>query len=162
MNNYICTSFGFIKSITFNNEIKTHAVEYTNKLRDAHTYTSKSAKKVMQKYDIIGWIYNPYAEEHVSEDKYEVKQNKSYGYAHRDKVEVNEWHAVKVWNYNDSDARFLNERKLKTPEYMSFEEAQEKAIELNFKMLNKLQNELSKQIEVTKKNSNGKIKENNP
>lgn len=160
MNNYICTSFGFVKSITFNYETQTYNIEYTDRLRHARAYNSKSAKKLMEKHDIVGWIYNPYAEEHVGEDKYEVKQNKSYGYIHKDKVEVNEWHVVKPWLCSESDAIFLNKR-IKTPEYMSLEEAQAKAIELNFKMLNKLQNELSKQIEVTKKTKDGNIEKNN-
>ena len=143
MNNYICTRFGFIKSITFNNSIKAYNIYYTKRLRYAQAYNSKSAKKLMEKHDIVGWVYNPYVEDHIGHDKYEVIKNKSY----RGENNVDEWQVVKACSVNDSDASFLHTKKLKSEDYMSLEEAQAKAIELNFYMVKKLQDILSKQIE---------------
>lgn len=73
MNNYIVTSFGFVKSIVFNKETLKHEIEYTDKLRYAQPYKTKGAKLVMSKHDIVGFIYNPHAEEPIR-NMYEVKQ----------------------------------------------------------------------------------------
>jgi hypothetical protein len=147
MNNFICTNFGFVKAIVFDPETKTKKIEYTNRLRYAHAYNSKSAKNVMEKYNIIGWIYNPYDENHVGRDMYEVKRD-SYSWENPQKI--GEWRPVKAWSTNESDASFLQTRKLKSEDYMTLEEAQAKALELNRKLFAELLEVLGKQTESNK------------
>jgi hypothetical protein len=66
MNNcYITTSFGFIKDIVLDKTTYTHVIEYTDKLRYARAFNAKGAKSLIAKHDIVGFIYNPYAQEAV-------------------------------------------------------------------------------------------------
>lgn len=143
MNNYICTNFGFVKAILYDIETRTSKIEYTDRLRYANAYNSKTAKNIMEKHDIIGFIYNPYAENHIGRDMYEVRRDNP-SWENPDKL--GEWRAVKAWSTNDSDAEFLRTRKLKADDYLTLEQAQAKAIELNRKMLHDLYNKLGEQI----------------
>jgi len=147
MNNYICTNFGFVKAIVFDVETRISKIEYTNSLRYAQAYNSKTAKNIMEKHDIIGFTYNPYLENHNGRDMYEVRRD-NYSWENPDKL--GEWKVVKAWSTNDSDAEFLRTRKLKADNYLTLEQAQAKAIELNRKMLHDLYNKLSEQIVVCK------------
>ena len=147
MNNYIVTNFGFVKCVTFNKETFTHTVEYTDKLRCAQAYTSKSARGVMEKHDLIGFIYNPYAQEAVR-DMYEVKKKSRYGFMdEEEKAEmIDEWQVVKAFMVNETDANFLQSRKLAGRDLLTLEQAQAKAIELNTAMLVELDKKLKKQL----------------
>lgn len=151
MNNYICTNFGFVKTILFDVETKTTKIEYTDRLRYAKAYNNKTAKNIMEKHDIIGWIYNPYAENHIGRDMYEVRRD-TPSWENPDKL--GEWREVKAWSTNDSDAEFLRTRKLKADDYLTLEQAKAKAIELNRKMLHDLYNKLSEQIVACKSTQN--------
>jgi hypothetical protein len=140
MNNYIVTNFGFIKNILFNKESLTTEIEYTDKLRYAKPFNSKTAKELMVKHDIIGFMYNPYAEEPVR-NMYEVKRK--YNNSFEEKNGIQEWVVVRAIMINESDANFLQSRKLKSRDLMTFEQATAKAIELNTVMLEEL-NEIIK------------------
>jgi hypothetical protein len=147
MNNYIVTNFGFVKSVTFDKITLQHTIEYTDKLRYAQTFNNKGARAFMEKHDIIGFIYNPYAEEPVR-NMYEVKKRHRYEFEEcLDKVE--EWQPVKAIMVSESDANFLQSRKLAGRNLMTLGEAQALAIELNTRMLEELQAKVQKQKELT-------------
>lgn len=147
-NNYIVTNFGFVKCIAIEGqgmEIK-HVVQYTDKLRYAQLLSAKVAKKIMERHDIIGFLYNPYAEEPVR-NMYEVKKRTNY--FEETEQAINEWQPVKAFMISESDANFLQSRKLNGRDLMTLGEAQAKAIELNTKMLEELQAKLQKQKELS-------------
>lgn len=130
MNNYIVTSFGFIKGISFNKETYVHTIEYTDRIRNAKEFTGKAAKVFMEKHDVIGFIYNPYSEEPLR-NMYEVKRQPPRWYDTDSTNEVMEWKAVKAMMAHDTDVSFLNTRKSNRDHLMTLEEAERKALELN-------------------------------
>lgn len=143
MNSYIVTNFGFVKLISFDRESQSHKIEYTDKLRYAMTFKTNAAKAFMEKHDIIGFIYNPYAEEPVR-NMYEVKMDESFSWENKDCI--SEWKPVKALMVNESDANFLHARKLSSHNLMSLEEAQAKAIDLNTAMLKELNKKIRLQM----------------
>lgn len=144
-NNYIVTNFGFIKNVVFNRKTLTNDIEYTDKLRYAKTYKTKGAKALMEKHDIIGFIYSPYQEEPIR-NLYEVKKRQSWSVLENHSELVEEWQVVKAFMINESDANFLQARQLKSRDFLTLEQAQAKAIELNTAMLKELNEKLNKQM----------------
>jgi len=141
MNIFIGTSFGFIKGVIFDRECG-NIIEYTPHLRYAATFKAGGARAFMSKYDIVGFLYNPYAQEPVR-DMYEVKKD-GFSWDDESKDSIKEWKVRKAIMINESDVNWLNSKKLEGRDLMSFEEAQQKAIDLNLAMLNEVQLKLNK------------------
>ena len=144
MNNYIVTSLGFVKSVTFEKQILKHVVEYTQHIRYAMPMKKKGANQLMQKHNIVGFVYNPYAEEPIR-SLYEVKRDSESYWDDANKEAIKEWKVKKAFMINECDANFLQSRKLSSRELLTFEEATQKAIKLNQAMLEELQKKLNDQ-----------------
>jgi hypothetical protein len=146
-NNYIVTNFGFVKIIAIEGQGRDmkYVIQYTDKLRYALPLSAKVAKKIMERHDIIGFLYNPYAEEPVR-NMYEVKKRTRF-FEETEQL-VYEWQACKAIMISESDANFLQSQKLQGRDLMTLGEAQAKAIELNTKMLEELQVKVQKQKEL--------------
>lgn len=135
--NYICTSFGFIKEI---NKLpydpfyqKNFEIEYTDKLLNAKRFNSKNAKRVMELYNIVGFIYKPYEEFFIDNEKqYTIsKINSIDEYISDINVSVPFYRPVK--DQKISDASYLNNNRFKMNTLYSYEEAKQKSVELNKK-----------------------------
>ena len=144
MNIFIGTSFGFIKGVIFDKATGI-TVEYTPHLRYAQTFKAGGARAFMAKYDIVGFLYNPYAQEPVR-NMYEVKRDTSFRWDDENNDIVKEWTVRKAIMISESDVNWLNSKKLEGRDLLSFEEAQQKAIDLNLAMLEELQVKLNNQI----------------
>ncbi len=154
MNHFIVTNQGFVKSISFDIETKCHTIEYTDKLRYAQAFHTKNAKMIMAKHNLSGFIYSPYAQEPVR-DMYEVKRISHYSYE-EDNDLIEEWEVRKAIMVSESDANFLQSRKLAGRNLMTLEEAQAKALKLNVAMLTELHNKIDKlKSEMNHGNNNG-------
>jgi len=142
MNNYICTSKGFIKSAGFSQEEQKFVIEYSEKIRDAQKFNTKAALKFMVNHDIEGFVWKPYAQDAIR-NMYYVRQRNSYDYdlgTHDSKV--HEWMPVKAMMAHDSDVAFLTTKKLKEEDVMTFDEAKTEALRLNMEMMSELNNKL--------------------
>jgi len=142
MNNFIATSFGFIKGVKYTPELGTQ-IEYTPHLRYAQTFKAGGGKAFMERHDIVGFLYNPYAQEPVR-GMYEVKKE-GFSWDRDDRDSIKEWKVVKAIMISESDVNWLQSKELKGRDLLSLEEAQQKAIELNNKMLEELNNKILKQ-----------------
>lgn len=141
--NYICTADGFVEdlSVTGNGtKLYVTEVHYTNKLRHAMPFSTKVAETFMERHDIKGFIWKPYAQEPIR-DMYTVKKTRKFGFEsdyeeNHDNIE--EWQPVKLMMTSDSDAGFLMSGKLKSEDAMTFEEAKAEALKRNTEMLGEL------------------------
>lgn len=149
MKNYICTAKGFVKSAGFNGENHEFVIEYTEKLREAKKFNTKTAQKFILNHEIEGFIWKPFAQEAVR-GMYEVKQRYNYGFEERED-KIMEWMPVKITMGSDSDVSFLMSNKLKADDAMTFEEAKTKALELNMIMVEELKYKISDITHQTEK-----------
>ena len=145
MNIFIGTSFGFIKGVKFDRE-NGNTIEYTPHLRYAQTFKSGGARAFMRKHDIVGFLYNPYAQEAVR-DMYEVKKD-GFSWDDNDKDGIKEWKVQRAIMVNENDANWLQSKKLAGRDLLSLEEAQAKALKLNHIMLGELVLKINKQKET--------------
>lgn len=158
MNNYICTSQGFVKSSEFDQEKQEVVVEYTEKVRDAQQFNTKAATKFMGSHGIEGFVWKPYEQDAIRNMYYVKKRQEEFGYdmnnnRNPDKTGVQEWMPVKAVMASDSDVAFLTTKKLKAEDVMTFEEAKTEALRLNMEMLTELNeklNELTDAVEPIK------------
>lgn len=146
MNNYIITGFGFIRELyteynSESNELEL-IVEYTNKIRYAKVYKTKRAKQLLEKHDIVGFVYNPYEEEPIR-DMYSVKKRKCY--INDDENLVDEFYIKREVMINETDVKFLQNKKFEVDGLLTHEEAVQKVYELNQKMLTELTSKINKQ-----------------
>jgi hypothetical protein len=103
---------------------------YTDTLREARIFGSRNkATQYMEKHGLVGFVYNPWAQAENLEPKYEVRKKHRYGFEEGPKIE--EYIPVKAWQKGDSDVAFLNMKKEEKRELYTFEEAKQKALELN-------------------------------
>jgi len=143
--NYICTAKGFVKGTSLHEPTKTTLVEYTEKLREAKQFSTKSGLQFLERHGIEGWVWTPYAQDPVR-DKYVVKRVRKYGFEYdsederRDEIE--EWQPVRMFMAHDSDVSFLTSKKLQSDEGMGFEEAKAEALRRNTEMLQELMNKM--------------------
>ena len=143
MNIFIGTGFGFIKGVKFDKVNGSTEIEYTPHLRYAQTFKANGAKAFMRKHDIVGFLFNPYAQEAVR-DMYEVKKD-GFSWNDNDKNAIKEWKVQRAIMVNENDANWLQSKKLAGRDLLTFEEATQKAIDLNQAMLAELQQKLDYQ-----------------
>lgn len=135
MNNYIVTSNGFIKDIYFDKKTLTRKIEYTKHLRYAKLYSSKQAQNIIDKWKLEAFVYNPWKEEPIRE-KYEVVLQQSYNL---DFGEVPIYIVRRAIMEKETDAKFLQNKKLTISKLYSFDDANIKVKELNSKMFKNLE-----------------------
>lgn len=144
MNNFIATSFGFIKCVRYDKNLG-NVIEYTPHLRYAQTFKAGGAKAFMERHDIVGFLYNPYEQEPVR-GMYEVKKA-GFNWDGDDKDSIKEWKVVKAIMVSESDANWLQSKKLAGRDLLTLEEATQKAIKLNEEMLAELQQKVGYQYQ---------------
>jgi len=115
-------------------------------------HSSKEGKTLIEKHAINAFLYNPYGEEPVR-DMYEVVKRNAFAEKayNDDDHQVEEYFVRKARMVNDSDVSFLMSGKLKSSELLTYEEATQKAYDLNQKMLKELQSKINNQ-EINLKN----------
>jgi len=149
MKNYICTGKGFVKSSSFDKESLKILIEYTDKVRHAQNFNTKAAISFMEKHNIEGFVWRPYAQEPLR-DMYVVKQRNNYGFdSGEDNDMVEEWKVEKAFMRNESDIAFLMSKSMAKEKLLTFDEAKAKALELNMEMINELNDKLNKLVNST-------------
>lgn len=112
-NKYIVSNFGFLKEIQLKkdqnrnnyNESNYFDIIWTQKLREAKSFTKKQAESIIKKYNLNCFVWNPFEEERTKEYKV-VRRSMYHSIADESEHNVLEWMAVK----NDipkTDIRFL-------------------------------------------------------
>lgn len=146
MNSYICTSKGFLKSISFDNIKKETIFEYTEHVREAKHFKASSAKKYIERNNIEGFVWKPFEEEPVR-NKYYIDQRacktdfNDFTITHK----VMEYYPVRVTMESLTDAKFLNNTLPKVDEYFdTIEEATNAAVEKNKELITELINKINK------------------
>jgi len=136
--NYICTAEGFVKDVSVSGkgtQLYVTEVHYTDKLREAMPFGTKTAETFMERHNIKGFIWKPFAEEPVR-NSYTVRK-RSNCFFEDDKDAIG-WIPEKLTMTSDSDIGFLMSSKLKSEEAMTFEEAKAEALRLNTEILSEL------------------------
>lgn len=146
--NYICTGLGFVKGKHHDKSNNETVIEYTDKVREAFGFKTEAAMKWIEKYDIKGFIWKPYAQEPVRE-KYEVRKTHTYGFMcdteEEEKNIVEYWKPSRMTMLHDSDVSFLfNKGKLDSEKGMSYEEARAESIRLNTEIVDKMKIRIDK------------------
>ena len=144
---FITTSKGFVKGAIFNKETKETTVEYVDRLRYAQAFSAKPAVAFLKKHNIEGFLYNPFEQEPVR-DMYKVVKRSEYSIMNERDNLTQEYYVQKAIMENDTDISFLLSGKRKAVDLMTFEEARDKAIELNSKMILELTNKLKLQVNL--------------
>ena len=132
--NYICTTRGFV--VEMRHDENGSELVTTTRLREATTFSTKTAKAFMERNDIEGFVWKPFEQEAIR-DMYTVKKIHKYGFEESNDA-VEEWQPVKLMMTSDSDAGFLLKGKLESDDAMTFEEAKAEALKRNTEMLGEL------------------------
>lgn len=141
MKNYICTAKGFVKG-TEKTDPNSYEMEvvFTDKVREAKAFNTKSANKFMERHCLLGFVWKPYAQE-VIRDMYVVRKRTNYHF--EDDEDALGWVVEKAFMAHESDINFLTSKSLKAQDMMTFEEAKTKALELNMAMMDELKEKIS-------------------
>lgn len=134
--NFVVTAKGFLKEaeirVIKDSEGKfvklKEILKFTKNLREAKPHTKKSAINMLSKHNLVGFIYNPYAEEHVK-NKWEVKKRTHYEW-NQPKPAVEEYEARRVYSNEVNDVLYLK-NNLSIPSYLTQKQAEREAIRLN-------------------------------
>ena len=132
--NYIATARGFV--VEMRHDENGSELITTTRLREATTFSTKTAEKFMERNGVEGFIWKPFEQEAIR-DMYTVKKVHKYGFEESDNT-VEEWQPVKLMMTSDSDAGFLLKGKLESDDAMTFEEAKAEALSRNTLMLDEL------------------------
>jgi len=145
MNNFIVSGNGFLKSITFDKENKKFNIEWTHQLREAEKFKTKSAIELINKYQIDGFIWNPYKEEPIR-NKWKIVQRSEYDiFADYEKHKVLEWIPERVVMEKKTDVDYLITKGVNNKTYYdSYEDAVEACIIKNLEILNEIQEKIDK------------------
>lgn len=140
--NYIATSKGFIvgtRRDPINHETE---ILYTDKVREAQAFSTKTAEIFMKNHNIEGFVWKPFAQEAIR-DMYEVRKIRM-AWQEDEGEKIQEWQPVKLMMTSDTDIGFLMSGKLKSEEAMTLEEAKAEAVRRNVEMLNELMGKIDK------------------
>lgn len=144
---FIATAKGFVKGTNHNQETHVTTVEFTDRVRYAQAFSAKPAAIFMKKYNLEGFFYNPYQQEPIR-DMYKVVKRSEYSISNERDNLSQEYYIQKAIMEHDTDISFLCSGKLKAGEFMSFEDAKAKVLELNSKMILELSNKLKVQVNL--------------
>lgn len=149
MKNYICTAEGFMKSAGFSQEEQDFVIIYTEKVREAQAFNTKTAMKFMENHGIKGFVWKPHEQEAVR-NMYVVRKRSNFGkYIKNTDNDMLEWIVDKIVMVHDSDVSFLMSNKINADIVMTFEEAKTKALELNMELIRDLSDKV-KELSETK------------
>ena len=124
-NTYIINKHGFFIKKEYNKETKKMDYFYSDTVRNATCFTSKTAKKLSE--SINGFCWQPYKEEPIK-DSYEVIKAQEYSFTEIKGYKITK--QMMAWN---SDAKFLYNRKLEPT--MTKDEALKQANAMNWKRI---------------------------
>lgn len=149
MNNFIVSGKGFLKSTTFNIDYKKIDIEWTNLLREAQKFNTKTAVELIKKNNLEAFVWNPYKEEPIK-GKWEVTQRKDYyNFIDDEQHKSLEWKPKRVIMEKKTDVNFL---LLKGAEhsvyYDSYEEALEICQEKNRQIIIELEDKMKKMVKI--------------
>jgi len=145
MNNFIVSSKGFLKSIIFDKENNKHEIEYTQLLREAKRFKSKAAIELIKKFEIDGFIWNPYKEEPIKDKWCIYQRNDYYTFLDEETHNVLEWLPKKVVMESKTDVKHLTSNGINNIVYYdSYEEAAEVCRLKNTVMIKELQDKINK------------------
>jgi len=136
--NYIATARGFV--VEMRHDENGGELITTTRLREATTFSTKTAKAFMERNDIEGFVWKPFEEEAIR-DMYTVKKSSKYDFEYREEEKhdtIEEWQPVKLMMTSDTDASFLLRGKRIRDDVMTFEEAKAEALKRNAEMLAEL------------------------
>ena len=147
---YITTGLGFVQGIEYNqmeqNPRGECVILYTPHLRYAKYFTKKAGLNFIKNKNLIGFIYNPIAEEPLR-DLYEIrkKQNLHSCVANEYKQIdlIDEYIVQRAVMKSETDIKFFQSGKLVKDSLYTFEDAKAKAIEMNEAILNQLQEKIN-------------------
>lgn len=149
--NYICTAEGFIKGKSFDDLNKEIVIEYTDKVKEAQNFGTKSATEFMERHAIKGFVWKPY-EQAAIRNMYVVEKNCHYdGRYHQEENSIEEWVVNKAIMRNESDVAFLTTKKLAQDNLLTFDEAKARALELNTEAISKYMEKLEELKNQTEK-----------
>lgn len=146
MNNFIISGKGFLKSIDFNKEFRVQEIKWTQNLRDADKYkTSNTAIKIINKFNLDAFVWNPYKEEPIV-GKWKIVQRQKYNsFLDNEKHKILEWLPERVVMAKKTDVNYLVTKGIENKKYFdSYEEAVEACRIKNIEMLNELQEKITK------------------
>ena len=154
MNNFIVSGNGFFKSITFNIDTKENDIEWTNLLREAKRFKTNLAISIIEKNNLVAFVWNPYKEEPIR-GKWEVSQRRdAYNFIHDENHKALEWKPERVVMEKKTDVNYLNSNGVdKKTYYDSYEEALAVCQEKNLEIINELQEKMSKMNKDVQRNS---------
>jgi len=135
-NCFISTGDGFVKSVSREYSLElnqmVHNIEYTRTLRDALRLTRKQAESHISKYNLNGFVWNPFVEEPIR-DKYRVIQP-TIGYFGKS----NHYVVEPVKMISNSDVKFLTNSLPK--DYLDYDEAVKLCLKKNENIVEKIKN----------------------
>jgi len=145
MNNFIVSGKGFLKSTDFNVDTKQVDVVWTDLLRDAQKFNTKTAVAIIEKNKLEAFVWNPYKEEPIRGKWEVVQRQKHYDFFNDEDHKALEWKAVRVTMEKKTDVNFLLTKGVeKKGYYNSEEEAIEIAQERNQAIIAELECKMQK------------------
>lgn len=149
MNNFIVSGKGFLKSTEFNVDTKKVDIVWTNLLREAQRFNTKTAMAIIQKNDFEAFVWNPYKEEPVRGKWEVVQRQKHYDFFNDNNHKALEWKPIRVTMENKTDVNFLLTKGVEKKDYYnSEEEAIEIAQERNQEIILELQEKMQKMVKI--------------
>jgi len=144
MNSFIVSGKGFYKSITFNIDTKENDIEWTDLLREAKRFNTKSANSIIAINNIDAFVWNPYKEEPIIGKWTAVKRTGLYDFIHNENHKTHEWKPERAVMEKKTDVNYLTTMDaVKKTYYDSYEEALAVCQEKNIEMINELQEKIT-------------------
>lgn len=135
---FIVSNSGFLKEIV-HNKIEIDFI-WTQKIRDAKIFTTKTAKDTIDKYQLNCWIWNPYEEEYETSYKV-IRRSNFIDYMTYETINVLDWFVEKVKIIN-SDINYLT-NKNNNEKYYDFDTATNIANNKNAEILIEIMNKIN-------------------
>ena len=147
MNNFIVSGKGFLKSTEFNKDTLKVDIVWTNLLREAQKFNTKTAVAIIEKNKLEAFVWNPYKEEPIRGKWEVVQRQKHYDFFNDEDHKALEWKAVRVTMEKKTDVNFLLTKGVeKKGYYNSEEEAVEIAQERNQAIITELKEKMQKMV----------------
>lgn len=143
MNNFVVSGKGFLKSSEFNVDSKKVEIEWTQILREAQRFNSKTAASIIAKNGLEAFVWNPYKEEPIR-GKWEVTQRRDhYNFIHDEHHKSLEWRPGRVVMEKKTDVNFLTSKGVEKKNYYdSYEEALVVCQERNQEIIDELKSKM--------------------
>ena len=142
MNNFIVSSKGFLQKAEYDGTKKIFI--WCENLRDALSFKSTGAKRIIESNNLDAFIWNPFKEEPIRNKWEVVRRGDSYDLLEELRHESHEWYPRKVVMESKTDAKFLSNKNIEEKCLYSYEEAVQIANEKNEKTIEDLKSKIIK------------------